>query len=203
MALLQFKIMRGGCSWCRGYTASFHFFPVKTKHTKEQKDKIQQWIAKTCCISGSHQKLLLWHAHVFVQRGHPETLPAINCVLLAALTRNHFRSEAKSGPAWVPVSELPRASINSKSSAHLLWAHHTLPAFPSCLLVEAVTVTQISPVRFPVQGDSPYIIWHREAIKLLRFISPKLLRFLSPAVIWCWRTWHLKQCNYNLRSQSS
>lgn len=143
------------------------------------------------------------HARVLLQRGHPETLPAPNCVLLAALTRNHFRSKRRVALPGVPVSEPLCASINSKSSAHLLWAHHTLPAFPSCLLVEAVTVTQMSPIRFPVQGDSPYIIWHREAIKLLRFISPKLLRFLSPALIWCWRTWHLKQCNYNFRSQSS
>ena len=97
----------------------------------------------------------------------------------------------------VPVSEPLRASINSKSSSHLLWAHRTLPYFTACLFVEAVTVTQISPIRFPVQGDSPYIIWHREAIKLLRFLSPKLLRFLSPEVICCWRTWHLKQRNYN------
>lgn len=102
----------------------------------------------------------------------------------------------------VPASESLSASINSKSSAHLLWAHHTLPSLPSCLLVEAVTVTQMSPIRLPVQGDSPYIICYHEVIKLLRFISPKLLRFLSP-VIRCWRTWHLKKCNYNLRSQSS
>lgn len=45
-----------------------------------------------------------------------------------------------------PVSEPLRASINSDSSAHLRRARH----FPSSLFAEAVTVTQISPIRLPV-----------------------------------------------------
>jgi len=153
-----------------------------------------------CCIAGCHQKLLPWHVHVFRQSGHSATMPATNRVLLAALTRNRFHSEPKHGPAW---SSCLWAAINSKSSAHLLRAPHALPCFTPCLFAGAVAATQISPLRFPARGDSPHVLWHCEAVKLLRCVSPKLLRSPSPEVICCWRTWHLKQFNYNLRSRSS
>lgn len=64
-------------------------------------------------------------------------------------------------------------------------------------------MTQISPIRFSARGDSQYVIWHREAIKRLRFISPKLLRFISAEVMCFWRSWRLKQCHYCWRSSSS
>lgn len=94
--------MREDCSWCKAYTASFHSFSVKTKHAHQGTEiKFSSvCIAKMCCISDSHQKLRLWHVHVLIQSGHSETMPATNCISLAALTRNGFHRKPKSSPAW-------------------------------------------------------------------------------------------------------
>lgn len=67
---LYIQVLRGNSCWCEG---------SDTGEEMHSRQNSAVCITEMCHTSVCHQKLLLWHIHVFAQSQHWEAMPAPSC----------------------------------------------------------------------------------------------------------------------------